>query len=299
MSISVLYVSSRDGLTYCSDQRPPRKHDVFYDKQQQQLRQHDGRKWRALCRVCPQQGKPTYCLSHNPNHVSGHLKGGVSAGACEYMDVMEKEFNTTVIHRHIDAYGGWIDQEWQIKDKYTGKSIKVDGYVPDHKTVIEYLGDYWHGNLERYAPHQIHKSASCTMLDLHEKTMKRLHRIASLGYHVVYVWEWDWKHRRKDQNPLEVAHIILSNDRSLSPPFMSNIISGVTSGRPEKVKPTPAPTPAVAPVAAASKTDLWAAEALLQLCHQNPPFEPPADGVSTQSGPSATPRTEEAPPLQS
>lgn len=62
----------------------------------------------------------------------------------------------------------------------------VDGYIPEEKTIYEFLGDYWHGNPEN--PKSRKNRAS-----LYEKTMERLSYLKSLGYKVFYIWENDWK----------------------------------------------------------------------------------------------------------
>lgn len=89
---------------------------------------------------------------------------------------------------------------------------RVDGFHPRTNTVLEFYGDNFHGNLEKYKPrdkcHPYLKNK--TAKSLHNETIKREDNIRSLGYKVLSIWERDywsskdpisqklWRRRRKD-----------------------------------------------------------------------------------------------------
>ena len=81
-----------------------------------------------------------------------------------------------------------------------GTKYHVDGYAPGLKKVYEFLGDFWHGNLQRYTRDFVNRRNKETMGVLHDRTMARLDKIRSLGYTVEFIWETDWKNQVKEHN---------------------------------------------------------------------------------------------------
>ena len=72
-------------------------------------------------------------------------------------------------------------------------SFRVDGYHPESKTVYEFLGDYWHGNLSVYNdPEMKNTTLNKTIKQLNIETMQRIRMIENQGYKVEYVWENDF-----------------------------------------------------------------------------------------------------------
>lgn len=89
----------------------------------------------------------------------------------------------------------WLDSLGiQIREyKIPGTNYAVDGYDPKSKQVYEFLGDFWHGNLNKYDPEQLHPKRGITFEELFIQTTQRLQGIKDLGYQVMYIWESDWK----------------------------------------------------------------------------------------------------------
>lgn len=83
------------------------------------------------------------------------------------------------------------------------KYCKPDGYDDKTNTIYEFLGDYWHGNLSKYAPDKIHPIREITYSQLYEETICRFDLLKSLGYNIKYIWETDWKNFKKgiDKEP--------------------------------------------------------------------------------------------------
>lgn len=72
--------------------------------------------------------------------------------------------------------------------------IYVDGYNPRSRTVFEFYGDAYHGNLNRYKANSFpNPFSSLTARKLYEKTQKREKLLLSLGYKVVSIWESEFK----------------------------------------------------------------------------------------------------------
>ena len=77
----------------------------------------------------------------------------------------------------------------QFKIKINNKRFMVDGYSPELNTIYEFLGDYYHGNPNKFNPNDINKRTKKTFGELYNKTMNRINFLQSHGFNVVYIWE--------------------------------------------------------------------------------------------------------------
>jgi hypothetical protein len=87
-----------------------------------------------------------------------------------------------------------------------GQKFNVDGFI--NGTIYEYYGDFWHGNLKRYAPEFINVFSGMTMLELNEHTMTREQMLKEAGYIVIKMWETDWmkiRNTRPGKQPAAVS----------------------------------------------------------------------------------------------
>lgn len=72
------------------------------------------------------------------------------------------------------------------------KTIFVDFYDISKKKIIEFLGDYWHGNPEIYTPDFINNQTKLTAKELYEKTLERNSLLEKIhGCKVLMIWEND------------------------------------------------------------------------------------------------------------
>jgi hypothetical protein len=95
-----------------------------------------------------------------------------------------------------------ISQEW-LNSKYVKLGhrehyikelgFRVDGFDPKTNTVYEFLGDFWHGNPEKFNPEDINPVVKKTFGILFEETIHRLRLLEKAGYKVIYIWENDFK----------------------------------------------------------------------------------------------------------
>lgn len=80
-------------------------------------------------------------------------------------------------------------------------SYNVDGLDESTKTIYEFLGDYWHGNVEKYSIDKIQPERKITYGRLNKETFHRLQKLKNCGYNIKYIWESDWiefKHKKTD-----------------------------------------------------------------------------------------------------
>jgi G:T-mismatch repair DNA endonuclease (very short patch repair protein) len=80
----------------------------------------------------------------------------------------------------------------QYPVKEVGLRTRVDAFDPSTNSIYEFLGDYWHGNLEVFDPTKINESTKTSFYELNAKTFIRLNKLKDLGYKVHYIWESDF-----------------------------------------------------------------------------------------------------------
>lgn len=88
------------------------------------------------------------------------------------------------------AYGP--DEKW-IRTKTAAGP--VDCYDPETKRIIEFYGDYWHGNPAKYLPTDLVRDGRRGMVTVADKTARDNNRVEELraaGYSVLIVWENDY-----------------------------------------------------------------------------------------------------------
>ncbi len=68
---------------------------------------------------------------------------------------------------------------------------RVDGLL--NNTIYEYLGDYWHGNPNKFHPMDINQWTKKSFGELYKQTILRLDQLKNIGYKINYIWESDWK----------------------------------------------------------------------------------------------------------
>lgn len=91
----------------------------------------------------------------------------------------------------------WLDSE-NVPDThknrqvriYIGKQLfKVDGYIPETKTVYEFYGDFWHGNPQKYRCQDFNYVVKKSFGTLYQNTLMRMNKIKAAGYNFIYIWE--------------------------------------------------------------------------------------------------------------
>ncbi len=74
---------------------------------------------------------------------------------------------------------------------------RVDAFLPGKKLVVEYNGDWWHANPEKYGPDDmVGVDYGTRAQDVWDRDAKRKAALERAGYAVLVVWESDWTRRR-------------------------------------------------------------------------------------------------------
>lgn len=80
----------------------------------------------------------------------------------------------------------------------------VDGYDSKNNIIYEFLGDYWHGNLNIFDSNKINKHLNKTYNQLNKETFDRFQILKNLGYIIKYIWESDWNNFKKNKSELKL-----------------------------------------------------------------------------------------------
>ena len=101
----------------------------------------------------------------------------------------------------------WLDS-LKVPINYRQKTIKINGRIfktdaadVENKIIWEFYGDFWHGNLQRYNPHETNKPTKKTFTELYAKTMAREKSLRDAGYTVISIWESDFVKLQKTMQP--------------------------------------------------------------------------------------------------
>jgi hypothetical protein len=89
----------------------------------------------------------------------------------------------------------WLDDMGILQEnrQYRIGRYKVDGFDPITNTIYEYMGDFFHGNPDKYKLNDINPKTHTTYGELNEKTIKRETYLKSLGYNLISIWHSEYK----------------------------------------------------------------------------------------------------------
>ena len=68
----------------------------------------------------------------------------------------------------------------------------ADGYSETENMILEYHGDYYHGNPEIYNQEELNKRTKTTYGELYQKTLKKQRFCEESGYNYISIWESEW-----------------------------------------------------------------------------------------------------------
>ena len=146
----------------------------------------------------PADGKiPIVCKKHGVfyqrsyDHENGHgcpqcfLGRKVSIKQRCWLEIIERQLGEKLL------------KEYKIPETF----YIVDGFHERTKTVYEFYGDAFHGNLNRYKEnekcHPFDKNINT--IDLWNKTKEREEKLKALGYNIVIIWESDFDQLYNDE----------------------------------------------------------------------------------------------------
>lgn len=103
---------------------------------------------------------------------------GFSLQAIEWLEYVMKRDHIEIKHA---GNGGEV--------KIMNTAYSADGYCEATHTVYEFHGDYWHGNLSKFATDAVRARGGLTYGELYRRTLAREQLIRDLGYNLVVIWQ--------------------------------------------------------------------------------------------------------------
>ena len=93
---------------------------------------------------------------------------------------------------HDEYYCASNNGEYGIFDKENNKYYFYDFVCPKYKLCIEYFGDYWHCNPNKYCAEYVHQQSGYLATEIWKNDAIKLQTITKeRGYDTVVVWESD------------------------------------------------------------------------------------------------------------
>jgi G:T-mismatch repair DNA endonuclease (very short patch repair protein) len=80
--------------------------------------------------------------------------------------------------------------------KTTNKNYYADICFKDKKLIVEYYGDYWHCNPEKYDPCYFHPHKKITAKQIWNDDKQRIKALKQAGYKVFIVWESNYQRNK-------------------------------------------------------------------------------------------------------
>ena len=101
-----------------------------------------------------------------------------------------------------------------VEIKTHDKTYNVDAKIGN--IIVEFNGDFWHGNPEVFPSEKINKINKKSFGELYQKTIRKEQELKNLGYVVISVWEDDFR-KNKEQTILAVKNAIQAISNAYAP----------------------------------------------------------------------------------
>ena len=116
-------------------------------------------------------------------------KYGMTCG--KYYALIGRKAVTRISKGQRDCYKKYKKQYPDAILEHWLKDINkfADIFIPSQNLIVEYNGDYWHCNPDKYDPDYVHPSRHLTAEAIWEKDAERERQLKKAGYNVTVEWE--------------------------------------------------------------------------------------------------------------
>lgn len=138
---------------------------------------------------------------------------GYSKSSVELFDILKKSLNDKLVDKTYYAThnGEFIRYNPKIKSHY-----RLDFVNTQLRKCIEYNGDFWHCNPEKYDENHIHKITNKTASEIWEyDKIKKNFIKKEIGFDVLVIWESDYK-KDKDKTIQKCLDFLLKKNKELN-----------------------------------------------------------------------------------
>lgn len=147
-----------------------------------------------------------FCYHCHPTY---EIKVGCSKIACQFIDLLEKNWHIKIQHMHFNDNYKYEGSEHRPE---LWKNKPIDGFFSTENTkyAIEFLGDVFHGHPRLWkTDHTAKNHKNKLHIELYHDTEKKLKKLVTLGYKVYVMWESHF--HKYGLNGLQIFHDKLHN----------------------------------------------------------------------------------------
>lgn len=150
-------------------------------------------------------------MEHARKIMSDTMKLTISKGKLKSIIKSKAE---TEIKNLIEEMGFSVVSSYRVKTK------TCDLYVPDLNLIIEYNGDYWHCNPNKYSKNYYNQKKSKYAWEIWEYDQNKIDLLNKLNYNVEVIWEQDYNLNKNiikeviNTHAKKTRHSTLERDKS-------------------------------------------------------------------------------------
>jgi G:T-mismatch repair DNA endonuclease (very short patch repair protein) len=121
------------------------------------------------------------------NHLNGQgcpscFQGKISKSQKEIHEFLSKNTKKAILEKRIIL---------------NNKTFYADIFIPQKNIIVEYNGDYWHCNPEKYESSYFHPHYKKTAREVWAKDNNRQKLLENNGYKIIIIWENDYKNNKE------------------------------------------------------------------------------------------------------
>jgi len=104
----------------------------------------------------------------------------------------------------VSKYSDLLSSRNYLNGEVRIANLHVDGYSPSTKTILEFLGCYWHGCPSCHPDREkvVRHGPIMTAEQVHQEWMRRFEALKRLGFNVNYIWECTFVEMQKQDEEL-------------------------------------------------------------------------------------------------
>lgn len=141
----------------------------------------------SMCKSCSlesQKGKG------NPFYGKKHTKESLLKMTKTLTDSPRKFSSSSKAEKII--YNILKKLKYDVKNSYRIDGYICDIFIPKLNLIIEYNGDYWHCNPNKYNGEYIHPHKKKTASEIWKEDSFRIDNLKKMGYNLIVIWESDF-----------------------------------------------------------------------------------------------------------
>ena len=101
------------------------------------------------------------------------------------------------LYNFLEKYNPIIGERTLLKNSTTNRTLELDIYIPSLNKAIEFNGDYWHCNPNKYNKDYFHKQINLYAHQIWERDKSKEDLCKKEGIDLMIIWENDWNTKKE------------------------------------------------------------------------------------------------------